>query len=176
MEVPQTFKKSKKSTSVICPLSALMVLSMFALKFHLRIDIKELSITNSKSGKDLCKNFISAINRLTINNANRMCYHDHEGKNKFPTKITAFEWCANKQNNIVESKLYCQFFHKDEILHSPDLNFSSLKKQQQSTHFLIFLKRRGPTATIFMFHFLNGFIISLIESNLQITNKQNNWR
>lgn len=28
---------------------------MFALKFHLKIDIKELSFTNSKSGKDLPK-------------------------------------------------------------------------------------------------------------------------
>lgn len=40
-------------TSVKCESSALIVLSMFALQFHLRIDIKELSFTNSKSGKDL---------------------------------------------------------------------------------------------------------------------------
>ena len=46
----------KSNTSVICPLSEeLIVLSMFALKFHLKIDIKELSFTNSKSGKDLPK-------------------------------------------------------------------------------------------------------------------------
>jgi hypothetical protein len=30
-------------------------LSMFPLKFHLKIDIKELSFTNSKSVKDLPK-------------------------------------------------------------------------------------------------------------------------
>lgn len=67
-----------------------MVLSIFALKFHLRIDIKELSITNSKSGKDLWQKVISAINCLTINNMLiEVCYHDQEGKNKFPTKFTA---------------------------------------------------------------------------------------
>lgn len=40
-------------TSVICASSELIVLSIFALQFHLRIDIKELSFTNSKSGTDL---------------------------------------------------------------------------------------------------------------------------
>ena len=48
---------SINNTSVISPLSVeLIVISMFALKPHLKIDLNELSLTNSKSGKDLPKN------------------------------------------------------------------------------------------------------------------------
>lgn len=54
-------------TSVICPSSEeLIAFSMFALKFHLKIDIKELSLTNSKSGKDLPKKVITSTNYLKI--------------------------------------------------------------------------------------------------------------
>lgn len=48
------------NTKQISPFSVeLIVFSMFALKFHLKIDIKEVSFTNSKSGKDLQKTGIS---------------------------------------------------------------------------------------------------------------------
>lgn len=43
-------------TSAICPLSEeQIVLSISALKFHLRIDIKEISPNTSRFGKDLFK-------------------------------------------------------------------------------------------------------------------------
>jgi hypothetical protein len=51
-----------KPTSIICPFSEEnIVFSMLVLKFHLRIDIKELSLSTSRVGKDLSKDDINFL-------------------------------------------------------------------------------------------------------------------
>lgn len=134
----------KEPTSAICPLSEeQIVFSMSLLKFHLRIDVKELSPNTSRVGKDLFKDdakfYISSID-FTKKSCN-LSHHIHIG----------FREREREKKKVV---------HK-VTSYSPYFNYSSLIENYQSTLFLIFLECCSPATWFCKIHSMNGIAATL---------------
>lgn len=136
----------KSNTSVICPLSEeLIVLSMFALKFHLKIDIKELSFTNSKSGKDLPKESYhqyQLFQTLLMLAEHAIITRVREKFLSKPLELhdTSKEWLVSHNCRYYFVNYSTEVSTKaKKKRHLPDFNYTSLKQQDQSANFFIFL-------------------------------------
>lgn len=159
--------EEKVFTKAICPLLQLIVLSIFVLKLHLRIDIKETSPTTSKPGKDLFKTgdqehsssaYISVKNKSEIlRQRYLMHYLSIAPINGLSVFISCFiiPITENRCNNKL-----------------PYLQSSCLIQQNQPTCFsIVSLECCRPTTTFSKIHLLNRVAFPLHHKEITIVSE-----